>query len=150
MARGAEAADAPGSAALKLQIDPSVPECLACGTCCFAELVQYIRVFGVDCERMDQRAQALTHFVENRVFMRMQDGHCAALVIDPDSRRFVCSIYEMRPDCCRGLERGSGACLDDLRGKRERPLLPASTTRSTNATVNEKRSLTLPARKMHG
>src|SRR6185312_6658125 len=40
-----------------------IPECTACGTCCFSTLPEYIRVFGVDLDRMDDRAQALTHFL---------------------------------------------------------------------------------------
>jgi Fe-S-cluster containining protein len=106
-----------------IEIGPNVPECLTCGTCCFAEIDAYIRVFGCDYDRMDDRARSLTVFIGNQCFMRMEGGHCAALVIEPETRRFVCSIYEVRPDCCRGLERGSGACLGELHTKAERPLL---------------------------
>lgn len=101
----------------------SPPECLDCGTCCFSELPEYVRVFGCDWDRMDERARALTHFIGNRCYMRMSDGHCAALVIDPAARRFVCSIYEMHPDCCQALARGGSACRADLHEKAERPLL---------------------------
>lgn len=103
---------------------PDVPECLSCGTCCFSEMPQYIGVFGVDHERMDARALAFTEFLgDNKCFMRMEGGRCSALAIDPLAKRYACSIYEMRPDCCRALERGSGACLGELGGKSERPLL---------------------------
>ena len=44
-------------------------------------------------------------------------------MIDPLARRYVCSIYEMRPDVCRALERGSGQCRGELATKAERPLL---------------------------
>jgi hypothetical protein len=98
-------------------------ECTTCGVCCFSDLPEYVRVFGCDWDRMDERAQALTDFIGNRVYMRMAEGRCAALVIDPVARRFLCSIYEMRPDCCRGLERGSGACQGELVTKKERPLI---------------------------
>src|SRR5262245_35757118 len=100
-----------------------VPECMDCGACCFSTLPEYVRVFGSDWDRMDDRAQGLTQFIENRAFMRMEDGRCAALEIDPLARRFRCSIYPMRPDCCRGLERGKGACLGELHEKADRPLL---------------------------
>jgi hypothetical protein len=83
---------------------------------------------------MDDRAQALTHFIGNRVYMRIEEGHCAALVIDPVARRFACSIYEMRPDCCRGLERGSGACLGEYHAKIERPLIAVETLLKRRAT----------------
>jgi hypothetical protein len=101
-----------------------VPEdCTRCGTCCFSELPEYVRVFGCDWDRMDDRARSLTEFIGNRCFMRIEDGHCAALTLDPATKRFLCSIYEERPDCCRGLERGSGACLGELHAKAERPLI---------------------------
>jgi len=103
---------------------PDVPsDCLLCGTCCFSDLPEYVRVFGVDHDRMDDAARALTTFLGNRCFMRIDDGHCAALVPDPATRRFVCSIYPMRPDACRSLDRGSSACLGELTLKRDRPLL---------------------------
>jgi Fe-S-cluster containining protein len=99
------------------------PECTACGACCFSTLPEYVRVFGVDLDRMDDRARAYTDFTGNRCFMRLEDGRCTALVIDPSGPRFTCAIYEMRPDVCRSLERGSGACAADRHEKRERPLL---------------------------
>jgi len=100
-----------------------VPACMECGVCCFASLPEYVRVFGTDWDRMGDRARALTHFLGNRCYMRIEDERCAALVIDPEARRFSCSIYEERPDCCRGLERGQGACRADLQQKADRPLI---------------------------
>ncbi|MDC3982614.1 YkgJ family cysteine cluster protein [Polyangium jinanense] len=103
---------------------PVVPsDCLLCGTCCFSDLPEYIRVFGVDHDRMDDDARALTEFIGNRCYMRIEDGHCAALVPDPETRRFVCSIYPMRPDACRSLDRGTSACLGELTLKQDRPPL---------------------------
>jgi Fe-S-cluster containining protein len=115
-----------GDRAGPLLVDPTTPECTVCGTCCFSTLPQYIRVFGVDLERMDDRARAYTDFDGHRCYMRIEDGHCAALVIDPNAAggpTFRCSIYEARPDCCRWLERGSGACRGERHEKHERPLL---------------------------
>src|SRR6185295_7993811 len=107
VARRAEEPDAPRRAAL----GGDLPECTACGTCCFSTLQEYVRVFGCDWDRMDDHARSLTHFLGNRCYMRLSDeGHCAALVLDPEGPRFLCSIYEVRPDACRALERGSGAC----------------------------------------
>jgi uncharacterized protein len=103
----------------------AVPECTACGTCCFSTLPEYVRVFGCDLDRMDDRAREYTHFLGNRCYMRVDEGRCAALVIDPEGPRFVCAIYEMRPDVCRSLERGTGACLGERHEKGERPLLAA-------------------------
>jgi hypothetical protein len=106
-----------------------LPACTACGACCFSTLPEYVRVFGCDFDRMDDRARAFTHFLGNRAYLRHDEGHCAALVVSAVSAvsgggpSFVCSIYEMRPDVCRSLERGSGACRSDRHEKAERPLL---------------------------
>jgi uncharacterized protein len=100
-----------------------VPECTACGACCFSTLPEYVRVFGYDWDRLDEPARAFTHFLGNRCYLRLDEGHCAALVIDPSGPRFTCAIYEVRPDVCRSLERASGACRADRHEKRERPLL---------------------------
>ena len=45
---------------------------------------------------------------------------CAALVIDREHGTFACSIYEIRPDVCRDLLRGSGECRGEIAGKGER------------------------------
>lgn len=100
---------------------PDIPACTACGTCCFSELPEYVRVFGVDFDRMDGYAQTFTHFIGNRCFMRIEHRRCAALVIDPAGKQFLCSIYEMRPDVCRSLERGTGACRGEIFSKGQRP-----------------------------
>ena len=97
------------------------PPCLSCGTCCFSGLARYARVEGSDHSRLADRADELTVFIGNRCYMKMQDGHCAALVIDVESRRFVCSVYESRPAVCRELERGSPACQGEIFGKGTRP-----------------------------
>lgn len=100
-----------------------VPECVDCGVCCFAEIPDYVRVFGVDLERMDDEARAYVDFDGNRAHMRMSGGRCAALMIDPVRLRYTCAIYPMRPDVCRSLERGSGACRADIHAKSDRPLI---------------------------
>jgi hypothetical protein len=106
-----------------VEVGADVPECVACGTCCFSTLAEYVRVFGCDYDRMDDEARTYTEFQGNRCYMRIEDGHCAALRIDPTGPRFLCSIYEQRPDACRALERGSGACLGERHEKGERPLI---------------------------
>ncbi|AKT37949.1 YkgJ family cysteine cluster protein [Chondromyces crocatus] len=114
--------------------DVVVPEdCTFCGACCFSTLPEYIRVFGVDHDRMDDRARALTHFIGNRCYMRLDEGHCSALKLDPQEGRFLCSIYEARPDCCRALDRGSGACRGELHEKRQRPLIALERLRQGKA-----------------
>lgn len=81
-----------------------------------------MRVHGDDWDRMDDRARELTEWTSNRCFMRIEDGHCAALVVtDIEAGLFACGIYETRPETCRTLERGSGACLGELHTKATRP-----------------------------
>ena len=46
-----------------------VPECMACGACCFSTLPEYVRVFGSDWDRMGDEARALTQFIGNRCYM---------------------------------------------------------------------------------
>src|SRR5262249_1060823 len=122
VARRAQEPDAPRR---EVVVDAGdVPECTACGTCCFSTLPEYVRVFGCDWDRMDDGARAPTHFLGNRCYMRRSGAaHCAALIVDPAGPRSLCSIYEMRPDACRSLERGSGACRGERHEKGERPLL---------------------------
>ena len=104
----------------------NVPECLACGTCCFSGLETYVRVTGDDHARLGAHAETFVRFEENRAYMRMEAGHCAALVLEPETHRFVCSVYELRPATCRDLERGSPACRAEIELKGERPLVALS------------------------
>jgi Fe-S-cluster containining protein len=98
-----------------------VPECLSCGTCCFSTLERYVRVTGDDYERLGDRAESLTQFIGNRAYLRMEDGHCAALRVE--AGRFVCTAYDARPAVCRDLERGSPECLGEIATKRDRSLV---------------------------
>ena len=99
------------------------PECLTCGACCFSLLGTYVRVTGHDHHRLGDRAEELVWFDGIRAYMRMTDGHCGALLSEPESGRFVCSTYATRPAVCRDLERGSPACQGELAEKADRPLL---------------------------
>jgi Fe-S-cluster containining protein len=102
---------------------PPVPECLACGACCFSWLETYVRVTGDDYSRLADRADELVRFEGNRAYMRMVDGHCGALRMERETGQFVCSAYLERPLVCRDLARGSGACRAERETKGERPLL---------------------------
>jgi uncharacterized protein len=99
-----------------------LPACLACGACCFSLLERYVRVSGDDYTRLGDRAASLVWFDDNRAYLHMIDGHCAALEIDDSSGQFVCSAYETRPQVCRDLERGTSACRAERAAKAERPL----------------------------
>jgi Fe-S-cluster containining protein len=78
-------------------------------------------VRGDDWARLGERADALAHFIGNRAFMRMRDGHCAALAVRREAAGvdFFCTIYEQRPEICRALARGSPECAADLAEKAE-------------------------------
>ena len=97
------------------------PRCQSCGVCCFSMLERYVRVSGREYARLGEDAETLVRFIGNRAYMRMPDGHCAALRIDRDSAKFVCSVYDRRPDTCRDLERGSPECLGERALKADRP-----------------------------
>lgn len=89
-----------------------VPDCQHCAACCFSSSERYVEVFGHDYERLLPAERALTVFHENKCFMRMTDGHCAALEVRDGV--WSCSVYERRPELCRVLERGGSACLHEL------------------------------------
>src|SRR5690606_34324222 len=104
-----------------MPIDNSrTPECIDCGACCFSNLPDYLQISGRDYERLGERAVELTHFIENRAYMRLQDGRCTALVVDVEKGQLLCSVYEDRPDVCRWLERGSSHCVAERHQKADR------------------------------
>lgn len=91
---------------------PPPTDCLACGACCFSQLPTYVRVTGDDWSRLAGQAEAVAYFVGTRAYMRMEDGHCAALAVRKNGGRseYFCTIYEQRPQVCRDLARGSPQC----------------------------------------
>lgn len=94
---------------------------MRCGACCFSESPRHARVTGDDHERLGDDAERLVGFIGNQAFMRLagEEGtrRCAALVVDPETGTFACSVYERRPDVCRELERGSGGCEGERAAK---------------------------------
>jgi Fe-S-cluster containining protein len=98
-------------------------DCQRCGVCCFSPSDEYVWVNGYDWTRLGAEAERLAHFIGNRAFMKMHDGHCAALAItqrEDGTPYFCCTIYENRPEICRILERGSPECLGELETKSDR------------------------------
>jgi uncharacterized protein len=95
---------------LNPQPEATPDDCTSCGACCFSRAPDYLRVFGLDHDRLGSDAERLTHFIGNRLYMQLSEGHCAALTLEPESGRYLCSIYDRRPDVCRWLQRGSGHC----------------------------------------
>jgi uncharacterized protein len=98
--------------------------CLRCGVCCFSNLDTYVRVTGDDWERLGPDADRVARFIGHRAYLRMNDGHCAALETragaDGDAEHF-CTIYARRPQVCRDLARGSPECEGELALKGTRP-----------------------------
>lgn len=107
-----------------------VPECVACGACCFSQLERYVRVSGVDYERLGERTDELVSFDGHRAHLRMVRGRCAALVVDDVSKQFRCAAYEARPQTCRDLGRGSAECLAERDAKAHRALAALSAPRT--------------------
>ena len=114
---------------------PSAPpappaDCLRCGVCCFSALEAFVRVDGADWTRLGGEAERVAHFLGNRAFMKMREGHCAALELRnaPDGydvsggagMEYFCTVYEKRPQICRDLARGSPECMGELTAKAER------------------------------
>ena len=104
--------------------NPPVPtDCLSCGACCFSLLPTYVRVTGDDWVRLGEAAERVAHFIGHRAYMRMEHGHCAALMKRTDDAggiEYFCTIYERRPQVCRDLARGSPQCLAEWEQKFQR------------------------------
>lgn len=100
-----------------LPVDPEFtpPECLTCGACCFSAAANYVAVSGDDYSRLGAESEGWITWQNNRAFMRMTGGHCAALAVrtGPTGPQFFCSIYDRRPQTCRDLARGSPQCHAD-------------------------------------
>ncbi len=102
--------------------------CLRCGVCCHSDSPTYVRVTGADWSRLGADSARLAHFVGHRAFMRMNDGHCAALAVRPaadstgGATEYFCSVYEHRPQICRDLDRGSAQCEGELASKQTQVL----------------------------
>jgi Fe-S-cluster containining protein len=65
---------------------------------------------------LEDRAEELAEFMGHRAFMRMRDGHCAALDVRSEkdgAPDFYCTIYDRRPQICRDLARGSAECAGE-------------------------------------
>ncbi len=91
--------------------------CLRCGVCCFSTAPDYVRVTGADWSRLGEGAEKWAHFVGHRAYLRMEDGHCAALALraaEDGAVEYFCRIYDQRPEICRALERGSPSCEAEL------------------------------------
>ncbi len=102
--------------------------CTACGACCYGDGPRYIRVSGADYERLGEAASRVTQFLGNRCYMILAGRRCAALSHDVEAHTCACTIYAVRPEACRCLERGSPECSAVIERERHRasPLEPAT------------------------
>lgn len=97
--------------------------CLGCGVCCFSNLKSYVRVSGNDWSRLGDAAGRVAEFDGHRAYLKIHDGHCAALEIRTGiggGREYFCTIYERRPQICRDLARGSPQCEAEIELKGDR------------------------------
>jgi len=98
-------------------------DCTSCGACCYGRR-DYVQVFPHDTVRLGaaRTAELVAPAVgespasvgresEPTRFMKMTGGHCVALRTDVPNR-FLCAVYEDRPELCRALEPGSTPCLE--------------------------------------
>ncbi|MFO0650756.1 MAG: YkgJ family cysteine cluster protein [Polyangiales bacterium] len=108
--------------------DASLPHCLACGACCFSTLPEAVRVTGDDHARLGDDAERYATFIGHRCYMRIEDGHCAALEVTPEGA-FACRVYERRPEVCRAVERASPACNAERWEKLDRTVVALARVR---------------------
>lgn len=98
-------------------------DCVTCGACCFGRR-NYVQVFHHDAARLGKARTAelvapavgeipasVGRASEPERFMKMTNGHCAALRTTVPNR-FTCDVYEDRPTLCRALEPGTAPCLE--------------------------------------
>ncbi|MFO0557877.1 MAG: YkgJ family cysteine cluster protein [Polyangiales bacterium] len=88
-------------------------QCTSCGACCFTSDPQYIELWSVDRERLGSALDQAAHRINDRWYLKMADGHCRSLRVETDAQnqqRFLCSIYDRRPDACRAFAEDSRAC----------------------------------------
>jgi hypothetical protein len=86
-------------------------------------LKSYVRVTGADWTRLGDAVNRVAEFDGHRAYLKLHDGHCAALEIGADiggRREYFCTIYDRRPQICRDLARGSPQCEGEIELKGDR------------------------------
>lgn len=103
-----------------------LPPCTECGFCCFFPDPRYVLLFEPDLERLGELVPQVTVEIKGRAFLRMAEGHCVAL--KQDGERWLCSIYDRRPQLCRDFARGIETCREVVaeRHPRVRRRLPVT------------------------
>ena len=93
----------------------AVPDCRACGACCYGDELWVHVMAGDDVRLGDDRLRHLTVLTQHgRGYfarsMKMQNGRCVAFRDRLPDGGTGCSIYEVRPEICRTFEAGSADC----------------------------------------
>ena len=87
-------------------------DCEKCGACCRSDSSSFVPLTRDDQERLGSQCSELTELRHGQVYMRMQDGACAAL--DESEGLSRCSVYDRRPVICQEFEQGSDECRSHL------------------------------------
>lgn len=87
----------------------TLPECVGCGACCSRDR-RWVEVTVEDAVRLDQTTLLDSGDIEPFAMRVKPDGSCVALkgTIGKDAS---CSLYALRPNICRRVQRGSPLCL---------------------------------------
>ena len=91
---------------------PEEPDCTACGACCIG--LSVILSASDEARLAADEVLALTRIDSEgrwRSMKQRSGGACSALFRDA-AGRFLCSIYDRRPDACREFEGGSRRCVE--------------------------------------
>jgi hypothetical protein len=78
-------------------------------------------VTGEDHARLGEYAYSHAVFIEHRCYMRMREECCAALQILACGK-FICSVYERRPEICREIVPGGPVCQAEKQAKASRAI----------------------------
>lgn len=99
---------------------PVLPDCQDCGACCFTRAREHVLLSRDDLDRLvvGGAGRLLKAVTADSASLRTRDTvpggpplrPCIALVVNEGC--FTCSVYPLRPNACRTLERGSDACLE--------------------------------------
>jgi len=93
-------------------------DCQLCGACCFSDSDAYVPVNEGDRERLGEDATRYVWSDGQDLYLKMKGPCCSTLEVRQG--RFVCAIYDQRPDICRELQRCSPDCRAELALKKAR------------------------------
>ncbi len=90
-----------------------VPDCLACGTCCFTPNPRMVELLGID--EVATPEEWVVQEPDGSKHMRMLPTTVPGIwVCAAHGADHVCKIYARRPFLCREFERGSPDCQEAI------------------------------------